>query len=420
MIVEYRRPWLADYQLDAIFCEERYGLIEATTKSGKTVGCELWLLELAMQGRDGWPYLWLAPSHNQASVAYDGEEGMKRWIVRSSLAHHCRTNDTNKTITLPNGAIIWFKTGEDPDAIYAPGYYGVVIDEASRVREEAWHAVRTTITKTRAPVRMIGNVKGRKNWFYQLCRKAEAGEPDHHYAKITWHDAVDAGILDREEIEEARRDLPEAVFRELYEAEPSDDEGNPFGITHIRHCCDAYEKPYKSNPVSWGWDLARAVDWCVGIALDAQGRVCEFHRFQKPWKETYRTIWDVTGDVPALVDATSMGGDMAVERLQREQGEHSNFQPYVFTPKSKQELMEGLAVAIQHHEISFPDGPIRTELEAFEYEYTRGGVRYSAPDGMHDDCVDALALAVMGWRGMVAAPAYEDVHEPAVMGQFEL
>ena len=55
--------------------------------------------------------------------------------------------------------------------------------------------------------------------------------------------------------------------------------------------------------------------------------------------------------------------------------------------------MEGLAVAIQGKEIGFPDGVIVSELEAFEYEYTRNGVKYSAPAGMHDDTVCALALA---------------------------
>jgi hypothetical protein len=59
--------------------------------------------------------------------------------------------------------------------------------------------------------------------------------------------------------------------------------------------------------------------------------------------------------------------------------------------------MEGLAVAIQSEKVSFPDGPIRKELEVYEYEFTRTGVRYSAPEdmGYHDDCVCALALAVM-------------------------
>jgi hypothetical protein len=91
------------------------------------------------------------------------------------------------------------------------------------------------------------------------------------------------------------------------------------------------------------------------------------------------------------VDATGVG-DPIVERLQR-MGE-GHFNGFKFTPQSKQQLMEGLAVAIQNQEISFPEGPIVSELEAFEYVYTRTGVRYSAPEGVDDDCVMALALAL--------------------------
>ena len=35
-----------------------------------------------------------------------------------------------------------------------------------------------------------------------------------------------------------------------------------------------------------------------------------------------------------------------------------------------------------------------SELMSFEYEWSRLGATYSAPAGMHDDCVMALALAV--------------------------
>lgn len=44
------------------------------------------------------------------------------------------------------------------------------------------------------------------------------------------------------------------------------------------------------------------------------------------------------------------------------------------------------------------------ELESFEYEYTRTGVRYTAPEGMHDDCVMALALAVYAKNNRIAQP----------------
>ena len=80
-----------------------------------------------------------------------------------------------------------------------------------------------------------------------------------------------------------------------------------------------------------------------------------------------------------------------------------NVYGYKFTGPSKQQLMEGLAVAIQRGEISYPDGPIVAELEAFEYEYSRTGVRYEAPPGLHDDCVMAIALAVACRNGRKAS-----------------
>jgi phage FluMu gp28-like protein len=277
--------------------------------------------------------------------------------------------------------------------------YAAVIDEATRVREEAWHAVRSTLTATRGPIRIIGNVKGRRNWAYQLARRAESGEPDMHYAKITAYDAVAAGVLDAAEIADAKRTLPEAVFRELYLAEPSDDGGNPFGLAAIA----AQVAPLSGEePAVWGVDLAKSVDWTVCIALDAAGAVCRFERWQGPWQATIPRIVALVGDTPALVDSTGVG-DPVLEELQAVG--RINFRGYKFTAPSKQQLMEGLAVAIQQQEIHYPDGAIVSELEAFEYAYTRTGTRYSGPEGMHDDCVMALALAVAG-RGLSASVTY--------------
>jgi len=233
----------------------------------------------------------------------------------------------------------------------------------------------------------VRNVKGRKNWFYALCRRAEAGEAGLSYHKLIAADAVDAGVLAEEEVSDARRILPDAVFRELYLAEPSDDSGNPFGIAAIANCLEPLAQ---TKPVVWGWDLAKHVDWTVGIALDEYGRTCRFERFQGPWNSTMEKIVSSTGSAPALVDSTGVG-DPVLEMLQRRPG--TRFEGYNFSSSSKQKLMEGLAVAIQKREVTFTDGPIRMELENFEYEYSRTGVRYTCPEGMHDDCVCALALA---------------------------
>lgn len=340
----------------------------------------VWLTEQAMQGKPGRNYWWVAPIYAQAKIAF-------RRLKRGLPAQVFRSNESELTLTLGNGAVIWFKGADHPDSLYGEDVYAAVIDEATRCKDEAWHAVRSTLTQTRGPLRIIGNVKGRKNWAYQIARKAESGEPGMHYAKITAQDAVAGGVLDADEIESARRDLPDNVFKELYLAEASDDEGNPFSISAIRACIAPLSV---AAPSAWGWDLAKSQDWTVGIALDADGATCRFERWQGPWEiTTDRIVTDLAGG-RALVDSTGVG-DPIVERLQKH---NRKVEGYHFTSPSKQRLMEGLAVAIQRREVTFPEGPIVAELEAFEYVYTRTGVRYSAPEGMHDDCVCALALAV--------------------------
>jgi phage FluMu gp28-like protein len=379
----YQRPWLYPAQQAALFNPARYAVVEASAKSGKTVGCIVWLTEQAMAGRAGRNYWWVAPIYPQAKIAF-------RRLKRALPPAVYTTNESELTITLANGAVLWFKGANDPDSLYGEDVYAAVIDEASRCKEDAWHAVRTTLTATRGPIRIIGNVKGRRNWAYHLARKAADGEPGMHYAKITAADAVAAGVLAAAEIEDARRQLPAAVYQELYEAEPSDDQGNPFGLDAIR----AAVAPLGSGPpVAFGVDLAKSQDWTVALGLNSAGMVCRFERWQTPWEETLRRILTTVGTTPTAVDSTGVG-DPILERLQREGGRH--YEGYQFTAPSKQKLMEGLAVAIQQAEVRFPDGPIVNELEAFEYVYTRSGVHYSAPEGLHDDCVCALALAV--WR----------------------
>lgn len=367
-----------------MFCEERYGLIEASTKSGKTSAACVWLFEQTAKLKAGDLTCWLAPSITQAEIGLD--------TFRHGLPQQLIKIDHKRVATLPTGAAIEFRTGEDPDKIYGKKYHAGVVDEASRVREEAWHAFRSTLTTTRGPVRFIGNVKGRSNWFYAMCRKAEAGEQNMRYSMITWREAVEAGVTKLEEVEQARRDLPEMIFNELYECKPGDDQGNPFGILCIRACICRLSN---AEPWVWGWDLAKKQDYTVGIALDRDGKVCRFVRFQKPWKETMAEIRKSTGRNWAYVDSTGVG-DPIVEGLQRKGG--GNFAGYQFTGPSKQQLMEGLAVAIQSQLIGYPDGPIVSELESFEYEYTRTGVRYQAAEGFYDDCVCALALAWHGYR----------------------
>jgi hypothetical protein len=379
-----------------------------TENSGKTVGCMAWLLEQAIEkGGANRNFWWIAPSRAQSLDVY---ERMKAGLPRRIY----RKNDTDRKVMLINGSVIWFKTGEEPNLLYGAEVYAAVIDEASRVREDAWVAIQSTLSATNGPVRCIGNVKGKKNWFYRYSRRAQAGgEPNAHYGKMTCADAIEAGIMDPQVVEDARQHMPEAFFRELYFAEAADDEGNPFGSDAIRDCIKKFESVYGSAKVSgkpaiaWGWDVARTVDYTVGIGLDEDCAVAEFRRWRGvPWLAQAHRVRVLSGSVPTLVDSTGVG-DPFLEMLWRTEGGQlviNNFEGIKLTVERKQQVIEGLVGAIQGRSISYPDGPIAIELDSFEYQYpesasarARGLVLYAAPEGMYDDCVIALALARKKW-----------------------
>lgn len=383
----YERPPLTGYQTAFLDVDARYTVVEASTKVGKTVACIVWLTEHALRGSPGKNYWWVAPVVPQTKIAF---RRLKRFLPE----HLYEKNEAELTITLLNGATIFFKGADNPDTLYGEDVYAAVIDEATRCREDSWYAIRTTLTATRGPIKIIGNVKGRRNWAYQLARMAETDTlPGVAYFRITAWDAVKAGILDQAEVEDAKRILPLQVFRQDYEAIPADDGGNPFGLSAIEACLGDLSD---GIPAVWGWDLAKAQDWTVGIALDKDGHVCRMERWQAPWRSTKADIAQMAKQTPCLVDSTGVG-DPVLEDLQ---AMGMNAEGFHFSGPSKQKLMEGLAMAIHQRDVSYPPGPIKDELDAFEYQYTRTGVRYGAMEGMHDDCVCALALAWQHYRDL--------------------
>src|SRR5262245_1683486 len=94
--LEYERPWMYPKQFEAVFDGRRYSLIEASTKSGKTLGCLIWLIEQAIQGAEGWSFWWIAPVSVQADIAF-------RRALQMIPREYYRAGATHKTIVLTNG-----------------------------------------------------------------------------------------------------------------------------------------------------------------------------------------------------------------------------------------------------------------------------------------------------------------------------
>lgn len=212
---------LTEYQRAILNSKARFTITEASTKCGKTYSHIIWLYSKAHEKgveQNGKNYWWVAPVYEQARIAF---QRFRKYLQGTGLYSF---NETHLSIKCPNGAMMRFKSADKPDNLYGEDVYAAVFDEAPRAKEDTWYALRSTLTATEAPCKLIGNFGGISNWVHKLKEKSEYDE-NYEYFKITCWDAIREGILKEKEVLQAKADLPAKIFKELYEAEPSEDEG---------------------------------------------------------------------------------------------------------------------------------------------------------------------------------------------------
>jgi hypothetical protein len=296
---------------------------------------------------------------------------------------------------------VWFLSADNPDNIRGFGFQGLVIDEAASIPQDVWHFVlRPTIAQTLGWAVFVSTPKGR-NWFYDLfTRGLDPGEKD--YASFSFPSKA-SPYFPEKEWEEARRTLPEDVFKQEYEAEFLEDSAGVFrnvdacliadcrlpivdcgkgeGGTTDGHGSDGggdcttkdtkgtkedgvgifsqsrkeREEEYHRHVVI-GCDVAKHTDWTVLIAMDAEtGRCFAMERFnQLDWpiqKERIVSFARKYGG-RVILDATGVG-DPIFDDLKRVIPDIEGFK---LTTGSKVELIQRLIVAVEQRRVSWPGG----------------------------------------------------------------
>lgn len=371
-------------KLDRVVDRVRFTVVMCGRRFGKsTYGGR----RCAKRAVEGCEVGWFAPNYKYAGPIW-------RWLVQKLRPAAKKISEQDKRIELHGGGLVEVWTLDNPDAGRSRRYHELFVDEAGLVRdlEMSWNeSLRPTLTDYRGKAVFLGTPKGMSHDFVAMFNRAEAGRKGWAAVRAK---SSDNPFIPKEELEEAKADMPEVVYRQEYEGIPAPDGGNPFGYDAIKDAFVVTDESWM-NPVVFGWDVARAVDFTVGLGLDARMRAVKIERWQKvPWGETERRMHQITGRLPAWVDSTGVG-DSVVDGLQR-QGMAAV--PYVFSVPSKQKLMVRLAGALQRRQLKLPITQpwLRAELESFAYEYKAGGVRYVS-SAEHDDGVMALALALYGW-----------------------
>jgi len=365
--------------------QRRHNVLVCGRRFGKSIMGTIMASEaLGHRCRYGWfapTYKYLEPQFEEIATYFDNKPGFR--VDRSKNRLYL---SADRRISID------FWTCEKPDPGRGFKYHGIVVDEAGIIRDlkSKWEqSIRATLSDYRGGAWFLGTPKGASGYFMQLFSKGQSTDPEDAEWASFRRGTVHNPFIDRAEIEAASRELPPDIFKQEYEGFPADDGGNPFGLEAIKACFKPGMRVVDPKPWVFGVDLASKHDYTWIIGINRQGQVVVSERFQFDWPTTKQRILHVCGRIPTLVDETGVG-DPVVADLQAARG---NFEGFRFSNTSKQMIMVGLRNNIQLGEIQFDDQRLKDELDMFCYEFKENRVIYTAPEGLHDDGVCALALA---------------------------
>lgn len=318
------------------------------------------------------------------------------------MDHVEKINESELYVKFKNGSILSIHGADQPDSIRGVDFAGVVLDEYPLIKSEVWDEIIQPIIRqdTKRWAIFIFTPKGQNHAFHQWVKAAN--NPDWKRYELK---ASQSQIIPPEELEKAKAETPERLYLQEFECEFSDNASSVFrGISGCMF--GTVENYIPGRSYVTGVDLAKTQDWTVIMTICRETKhVVSFQRFnQVDWNlQKERIITECIKYRSQLcIDATGVG-DPIVDDLRRAGLNIPEGGAYKFTSDSKKSLIERLIISIEQRLITFPKiEELMNELSAFSYEITPNrNIRYTAPDGIHDDCVIALALCVYGVRNFL-------------------
>lgn len=367
-------------------------------------------------------YAYIAPTYKQAkSIVVRDPMMLNRYMPREVLSKPF--NESDLTATYRTGSVLRIFGADDPDSLRGIRLKGVFLDEFALMKREVFDEILyPVLLESDGWADFAFTPKGR-NHAYEFWRRG-SGMPGYDDWKSFDLISSKSGLLTPEQLDTARNEMGDDLFRQEMECEFLEDVQAVF--RGLDQCISgAAERSQDGRRYVLGVDLGRVHDATVVTILDIIRRhVVSVRRITETNWAAQRQLIAMSAkefDGVVWVEENSFGSPIAEDL--REMG--LSVEGFTTTHKSKQALIDGLRVAIAQRLITIPKEFDQTiqELRDFEYKLPKDGtfnpesIRYGAPDGegFYDDCVMSLALAVHGLKGDLYVPRIELSDEYAAM-----
>ena len=345
----------------------------------------------------GQPCAWYEPTYKSLLDNWE-------WFCSTLYPITSRKSDQEKRLELSTGGMLDMWSLQDKDASRGRHYKRVAVNEAAKVEhlEYSWNnVIRITLADLLGGA-MIGSTPRGRNYFKSLYdRGIDPQEKEWSSWKMSTYRNP---YIAETELAEIKRTTPELIFQQEILAEFIELEGSVFRRIQDAAILEPIEQAIPNRQYIAAVDPAASVDYTVVTIWDVADKHCVY--MDRYNRVDYIVLGDRLHAVYKLFNCQSMTievngiGQGVVDHLQ---GRGMNVIPFTTTNATKQAVITTLQSAFEHGEIRIVNSPVMIgELLSFEaHRSPSGSYQYSAPDGMHDDCVMSLAL---GWDSL-SAPA---------------
>lgn len=346
-------------------------------------------------------YFYILPTYSQAKkVIWDSidKDGMKMLDhIPKRLID--KLNETEMQIELKNGSIIQLVGADNVDRIVGTNPVGVVFSEYSLIKPEVWDLIRPILAENGGWAIFNFTPRGMNHAYALMCQAKES--PEAWWVGV-YPVSVTKALTDEVLAQEAK-EMPRILYEQEFECKFL--EGASQFFKNVENCVydeNTAMKLPSDGEFKLGVDLAKYNDFTVITPFNMSNFIVyPQDRFnQVDWILQEAKIEAAArrfNNARITLDSTGIG-DPVVEELKRRGLNITEDDVFKFTQNTRTNLLNNLAILFENTKIRIPnDEGLLNELRSFTIEMNeKGKAVIKCPDGLHDDRVMSLALAVWG------------------------
>ncbi len=266
-------PW----QRAVLLSQHRHLLLNCCRQAGKSTVVSALAVHEALF-RPNSLTLILSPGQRQSAETFHKVREHYRAVGRPVRATH----ETQRRLELANGARIFCLPGvEETVRGYSPSL--VIIDEAARVADDLYRAVRPMLAVSRGRLVALSTPFGQRGWFY----RAWQGDGPWHKVRVQWQECprITAAFIAEEE-----RALGRSWVAQEYECSFEARQGLVY--PDFPQAVGAFEAPpgKRVGGIDWGWRNPFAAVWGTLDGSDVLWIDGERYRCETPLYEHARAL----------------------------------------------------------------------------------------------------------------------------------